>query len=120
MVLTPLHLDVSAVFSSEMDAGMLFVTVDTLPPDLILRRLGPSILGKSIFPFGAIIAMLGDNGYTVKIALNFFCECDQSLDILERQKLLVLVQVDTTDERRFEIRDLERAFPCRATCTWYW
>lgn len=58
MVLTPLHLDVSAVFSSEIEVGTLFVAVDTLPPDLIRRRLGPSMLGKSILPFGAIIAMV--------------------------------------------------------------
>jgi hypothetical protein len=29
-----------------------------LPPDLIRRRLGPSMLGKSILPFGAIIAIV--------------------------------------------------------------
>jgi hypothetical protein len=58
MVLAPLHLEVSAVFSSETVFGTLFVAVETLPPDRIRRRFVPSILGKLIFPFGAIASMM--------------------------------------------------------------
>jgi hypothetical protein len=57
MVLAPLHLEVSAVFSSETVFGTLFVTVETLPPERIRRRFVPSILGKLIFPFGGIASI---------------------------------------------------------------
>jgi hypothetical protein len=62
MVLAPLHREVSAVFSSETLFGTLFVAVETLPPDLIRRRLVPSMLGKLIFPFGAVAAMVIGTG----------------------------------------------------------
>lgn len=58
MVLAPLHLEVSAVFSSETVFGKLFVTVETLPPERIRRRFVPNIFGKLIFPLGGIASMV--------------------------------------------------------------
>jgi hypothetical protein len=60
IVLAPLQREVSVVFSSEMllGAATLFVAVDTFPPERMRRRLVPSMLGKLILPFGAIVAIL--------------------------------------------------------------
>ena len=65
MVVAPLHLDVSEVFSSSKSTlaccfvGELFVCVDTFPPLRMRRRFAPRWFGKEILGlFDAIVGVV--------------------------------------------------------------